>query len=85
MPGVSLVLLLVVRRLDEQIVGGVDRRGEPQRDGDAVGRPRVDVDQRLSALDLQLGVVGALLDARDVDALELRAHPDDQVCARDRG
>src|SRR5688572_32093591 len=76
---VAAVVLVVLRRLDQQVVGGVDRRSEPQRDGDAVRRPGIDVDQRLAALDLQLGVVRALLDARDVDALELRPHPEDQV------
>src|SRR5512138_2330029 len=74
-----VAVLLLLGRLDHELVGGVDRRGEPQGDGDAVGRARVDVHERLTALDLKLGVVSALLDARDVDTLELGAHPDDQV------
>src|SRR4051812_1116751 len=48
----SALVVLLVRRLDQELVGGVDRGGEPQRDGDAVRRAGIDVDHGLTALDL---------------------------------
>ena len=50
-----------------------DRRGEPQRDRDAVGRPSVDLNEHVTAHDVQLGEVRALLHLRDLHPAELAA------------
>src|SRR6266540_2223109 len=56
-----------------------DRRLEPQGDGDRVRRPRVDLDDRVAAVDVQLGVVGVVLHLRDEDLAELRAQAEDDL------
>src|SRR5256885_7847637 len=52
------------RRERQQALAREDRRLEPQRDGDGVRRPGVDLDHRVAAVDVQLGVIRVLLDLR---------------------
>src|SRR5438105_12628334 len=49
----------------EQVPAGEDRRLEPQRYGDAVRGPGIDLDHVLGPVDVQLGEVGVLLDHGD--------------------
>src|SRR2546430_17083304 len=48
----------------QQTLAGEYRRLEPHRDGDRVRRPGVDLDHRVAAIDVQLRVIGVLLDLR---------------------
>src|SRR5690349_151899 len=75
---VALILDLDRR---EQSLAREDRRGQAQRDGDGVRRPRVDLHDVVAAVDVQLRVVGVLLDASDLDAAERAAEPEDHVLA----
>src|SRR5947208_9992247 len=49
------------RRERKQALARENRRLEPQGDGDRIGRPGVDLDHRVVAVDVELGVVGIVL------------------------
>src|SRR6266849_9858633 len=62
------------RREREQALARENRRLEPQRDRDRLGRPGVDLDHRVAAVDVQLGVICVVLHLSDDDF--------PQVCAQ---
>src|SRR2546427_12100789 len=55
------------RREREQGLARENRRLEPQGDGDGIGWPGVDLDHRVTAVDVQLGIVGVVLHLGDDD------------------
>src|SRR2546430_4270999 len=59
--GLAARLARLHRREREQAFAREDRRLEPERDGDRVGRPGVDLDHRVAAVDVQLRVIRVLL------------------------
>src|SRR5438132_659704 len=63
----------------EQGLAREDGRLEPQRDGDRVGGARVDLNDRVAAIDVQLGVVGVVLHLRDDDLAEVGAEARDDL------
>src|SRR5712692_9913287 len=63
----------------QQVFAGEDGRLESQRHGDRIRRPGVDVDHRVAAVDVQLGVVGVLLDLRDDDLAQIGAEAEDDL------
>src|SRR5688500_8909567 len=65
------------RSMLEQLIGGEDGGIHAQRDGDRIGRSRIDADQLGATLDDELRVVGVLDDASDDHALEGAAEPED--------
>src|SRR3972149_6396526 len=67
------------RRQLQQVLLGEDRCLEPQRHGDAVRRAGVDLDHVILAVDVELGVVGVLLDLGDEHMPEISTQADDDL------
>src|SRR5256714_14463693 len=63
----------------QQTLAGEYRRLEPQRDGDRVRRPGVDLDHRVAAINVQLRVIGVLLDLRDDHLAQVRPQAEDDL------
>src|SRR5437588_1790782 len=59
-----------------------DRGGEAKRDGDRIRGTRVDLHDVVAAIYVQLGVVGVLLDARDLNPTQRSAQAEDEVLAK---
>src|SRR6266576_2782049 len=55
------------RREREQALACENRRFEPQGDRDRIGRPGVDLDHRIAAVDVQLGIIRVVLHLGDDD------------------
>src|SRR5947208_8824238 len=77
------------RREREQSLAREDRRLEPQGDRDRIGRPGVDLDHRVAAVDVQLGVIRVVLHLGDDDLPQVCAQAEDYllqeiVCERPR-
>src|SRR5512146_835533 len=60
----------------EQILTREDRRLEAQRHRDRVRGARIDVDDRVAPVDVQLGVVGVVLDPGDDHLAQVRSQSD---------
>src|SRR3989442_1527341 len=71
--GLAPALAGLDRGKREQALAREDGRLEPQRDCDGVGGPRVDLNHRVAAIDVQLGVVGVVLHLRDDDLAQVGA------------
>src|SRR5256884_2984296 len=67
------------RREREQAFAREDRRLEPERDGDGVGRPGVDLDHRVGPVDVQVRVIRVLLDLRDDPLAQVRPQAEDDL------
>src|SRR5438445_13852526 len=65
------------RREREQGLARENRRLEPQGDGDGIGWPGVDLDHRVTAVDVQLGIVGVVLQLRDDELTPFGAQAED--------
>src|SRR5213592_1757447 len=79
LPAFAAGLSRLDRRQREQALAREDRRLEPQGDGDRVGRPGVDLDHGVAAVDVQLGVVGVVLDLGDEHLPQVRAESQDHL------
>src|SRR5947208_10130626 len=77
--GFAAGLARLDRRQREKTLAREDRRLEPQGDGDRVGRPSVDLDDGVTAVDVQLRVVGVVLDLRDEHLPQIRAESEDHL------
>ena len=79
--GTSLAPPHPPRRLDEQRFRGKDRRVESERDGDGVGRPRVDAHELPSRSRWSSPKYVLFSTLRDLDAAQRRAHAHDDALA----
>src|SRR6266480_3268119 len=77
--GLAARLARLHRREREQAFAREDRRLEPERDGDRVGRPGVDLDHRVAAVDVQLRVIRVLLHLGDDHLAQIRAQAQDHL------
>src|SRR5437870_1357619 len=77
--GLAPALAGLDRGKREQAIAREDGRLEPQRDRDGVGGPRVDLNHRVAAIDVQLGVVGVVLHLRDDDLAQVGAESRDDL------
>src|SRR6267378_7076359 len=69
----------VDRRELEQRLARQDRRLEPQRQRDRIGGTGVDLNDRIAAIDMQLGEIRIVLHLRDDHFAQLGAQPDDHL------
>src|SRR6266550_7721885 len=67
------------RREPQQTLAREDRGLEPQSHGDRIRRAGVDLNNRVSAVDVQLGEIGVVLDLGDDDLAEVGAEADDDL------
>src|SRR4029077_15477065 len=63
----------------EQAVARVDRGFEPERDGDRIGRPGIDLDHRVTALDMELRVIRVVLHLGDDDLPQVGTEAEDHL------
>src|SRR5512144_2424902 len=63
----------------EQVLAREDRRLEAQRHRDRVRGTRIDIDDRVAAVDVQLGVVGVVLHPGDDHLAQVGAQTDDHL------
>src|SRR2546425_3866041 len=67
------------RRECQQALTRENRRLESQCDRDRIGRPRVDLDHGVAAVDVQLGVIGVVLHLRDDDLPQVGAQAENHL------
>src|SRR5213593_3067781 len=77
--GLAARLPRLDRREREQALAREDRRLEPERHRDRVRGAGVDLDHRIAAVDVELGVIRVVLDLGDDDLPEIRAQAEDDL------